>query len=128
MPRQKKTAHVAEKLEHRLAGLKAIDPNLDLGEGCNVGIIQATIDQLRDQVNAYNDALSVIDLTQNEIQILEKKLNQLGQKALLGVAFRYGKSSEQYRLAGGTPADEAARKGVLTRMKTKPQEGAHQQN
>lgn len=122
MSRQKKTAHVAEKTEHRLAGLKAINPNLDLGEGCNVIVIQDTIDQLRDRVNTYNDALAMIDSTQIDIQNLEKQLTQLSQKALLGVAFKYGRDSDQYRLAGGTPTSEAVRKGTASRLKTKLQE------
>jgi hypothetical protein len=122
MSRQKKTAHVAEKSEHRLAGLKAINPNLDLGEGCNVIIIQDTIDQLRDRVNTYNDALAMIDSTQIDIQNLEKHLTQLSQKALLGIAFKYGRNSDQYRLAGGTPTSEAVRKGTASRLKTKLQE------
>ncbi|MBW4442360.1 MAG: hypothetical protein KME10_14220 [Plectolyngbya sp. WJT66-NPBG17] len=128
MPRQKKTAHVAEKTEHRLAGLKAIDPNLDLGEGCSVTAIQSTVDQLREKVNAYNDALAVIDSTQIDIEKLEKQLKQLGQKAMLGVAFKYGKDSDQYRLAGGTPTSEVIRKGMATRLKSKPQEELNQQN
>lgn len=122
MSRQKKTAHVAEKSEHRLAGLKAINPNLDLGEGCNVIVIQDTIDQLRDRVNIYNDALAMVDSTQIDIQNLEKHLTQLSQKALLGVAFKYGRDSDQYRLAGGTPTSEAVRKGAASRLKTKLQE------
>lgn len=122
MARQKKTAHIAEKTEHRLAGLKAIDPNLDLGEGCNVVVIQNTIDQLRDRVNTYNDALAMIDSTQIDIQNLEKQLTQLSRKALLGVAFKYGRDSDQYRLAGGTPTSEAVRKGTASRLKTKLQE------
>lgn len=127
MPRQKKTAHVAEKIEHRLAGLRAIDPNLDLGEGCSVNTIQDTIDQLRDKVNAYNDALAVLDSTQIDIENLEKQLKQLSQKAMLGVAFKYGKDSNQYRLAGGTPTSEVVRKGIATRLKSKP-EDLNQQN
>ena len=122
MSRQKKTAHVAEKSEHRLAGLKAINPNLDLGEGCNVIVIQDTIDQLRDRVNIYNDALAMVDSTQIDIQNLEKQLTQLSQKALLGVAFKYGRDSDQYRLAGGTPTSEAVRKGAASCLKTKLQE------
>jgi hypothetical protein len=125
MPRQKKTAHVAEKMEHRLAGLRAINLNLDLGEGCSVVAIQKTINQLREKVNAYNDALSVVDSTQNDIENLEKQLNQLSQKAMLGVAFKYGRNSNEYRLAGGTPTDEITRKAVATRLKAKAQEELH---
>lgn len=118
MPRQKKTAHVAEKLEHKLASLKAIDPNLDLGEDCNVAILQSSIDQLRDKITTYNNALSVIDSSQSEIAQLEKFLNTLGNKFQLGVAFRYGKDSEQYKLVGGTTTSDRMRKCLATRYKS----------
>jgi hypothetical protein len=117
MPRQKKTAHVADKLEHKLAGLKAIDPKLDLGNNCNISNLEGTIVKLRDRVNAYNQALSIIDSSQVEIAELEKSLNQLSEKFLLGVAFRYGKDSHEYELAGGVPTKERIRKSMATRIK-----------
>jgi hypothetical protein len=80
MPRQKKTAHVAEKVEHRLAGLKAIDPNLDLGEGCNIMVIQDPIDQLRDRVNAYPDSKS----RANSAKSLKGLSNRLTQNRTAG--------------------------------------------
>lgn len=128
MPYKKKTAHVAEKSEHRLAGLKSIDPNLDLGNGCNVAAIQQNIDKLREQINAYNNALAVLNATQIDIKNLEKQLNQLTQKAMLGVAFKFGKNSDEYRLAGGTPTSEITRKATVTRLKGKLQEEVAQQN
>ncbi len=121
MPRQKKTAHIAEKLEHKLASLKAIDPNLDLGENCNITVLQSSIDQLRDKITTYNNALSIIDSSQSEIAQLEKFLNTLGTKFQLGVAFRYGKDSEQYKLVGGTTTSDRMRKSVATRYKATPE-------
>jgi hypothetical protein len=117
MPRQKKTAHVAEKLEHKLAGYKAIDPKLDLGNNCNVETLEKTIVKLREKINSYNSALSVIDSSQVEITELEKTLNQLSEKFLLGIAFRYGKDSNEYQLAGGVTTKERVRKSMATRIK-----------
>ncbi len=117
MPRQKKTAHIAEKLEHKLASLKAIDPNLDLGEDCNVNVLQDSIDQLREKITTYNNALSIIDSSQSEIAQLEKFLTTLGTKFQLGIAFKYGKDSEQYKLVGGTTTSDRMRKSVATRYK-----------
>lgn len=128
MSRRRKTAHVADKSEVQLSGLRAIDPNLNLGEGCNVATIQSKIDRLRDRVSAYNDALAVIDSTQIEIENLEKELKQLNQRAMLGVAFRYGKESDEYRLAGGKSPSETARKGVVTRLKLNLQDEPNSQN
>jgi hypothetical protein len=121
MPRQKKTAHIAEKLEHKLASLKAIDPNLDLGEDCNLSVLQGAIDQLRDKITTYNDALSIIDSSQSEIVNLEKFLSTLATKFHLGIAFKYGKDSEEYKLIGGVTTRERIRKSVATRHKGKPE-------
>jgi hypothetical protein len=52
----------------QLAGLKAIDPELDLGEGCSVQTLQDLITRLRDKVAAHNDALSAIDAIRLEIE------------------------------------------------------------
>jgi hypothetical protein len=117
MPRQKKTAHVADRLEHKLAGLKAIDPQLDLGNNCNIITLENTIVKLRDRVNAYNQALAIIDSSQVEITELERSLNKLSEQFLLGVAFQYGKDSHEYELAGGIPTRERVRKSMATRIK-----------
>jgi hypothetical protein len=119
MPRQKKTAHIAEKLEHKLASLKAIDPNLDLGEDCNVSTLQDSISELRDKITTYNNALSIIDSSQSEIAQLEKFLNTLGTKFQLGIAFKYGKDSEEYKLVGGVTTSDRIRKSIATRYKGK---------
>ena len=119
MPRKKKTAVVAEKAEHRLAGMKAIDPQLDLGEGCNVSNLQSAIEELREKITTYNEALSVIDSTTLDIKNLEKQLKQLNQKALLGIAFKYGKNSEQYALAGGVKTSDVVRRRRASLLKAK---------
>jgi hypothetical protein len=119
MPRQKKTAHIAEKLEHKLASFKALDPDLNLGEDCNLAILQDSISELRDKINTYNNALSVIDSSQSEIAQLEKFLNTLGTKFQLGIAFKYGKDSEEYKLVGGVTTSERVRKSIATRYKGK---------
>jgi hypothetical protein len=53
------------------------------------------------RIDAYNTALSVIDSSKTEIDQLEKTLADVSDKMLIGVAFKYGKDSSEYEMAGG---------------------------
>jgi hypothetical protein len=128
MTYQKKSTTVAEESEQQLSNFKAVDAALDLGEGCNLETIQVRIDELRQKIKTYNEALALIDSIKLEVETLEKELKQLMQKARLGVAFKYGKESEQFKLIGGTPPSEAARKAALTRAKGKADEDSNEQD
>jgi hypothetical protein len=126
MGQKKKKPTIAEASTEQLAGLKAIDPELDLGEGCSVQALQDLINRLRDKVNAHKEALSTIDAIKLEIEALEEELKQLQQKVRLGVAFKFGKESREFRLVGGTSPTEAARKAVITRLKGKSGESSEE--
>lgn len=119
---RKKTSSVLQESEEQLDGLIAIDSNLDLGEGCSVENMQAAIDELKQKVEDHKKALSVVESTKRDIRKLEKQLKQMQQQVRLGVAFRYTKESDQYRLIGGTPPSEAARKALITRLKAKQEQ------
>jgi hypothetical protein len=117
MPRTKKTARVLERIEHRLAGLKAIDPNIDFGKERNVQYMTELTQKLRSRIEAYNTALTTIDTTRTEMADLEKKLNDVAEKMLIGVAFTYGKDSTQYEMAGGVKKSDRIRRSRLSRLK-----------
>ncbi len=108
----------SKKAEIRIAGLKAINPTIDFGNDRNIPQLTQLIDKVRTRLNAYNDALAVIDATQNELDDLEKQLNTLVDKMLLGVAFEYGRDSHEYELAGGVRTSDRVRKSMRTRIKS----------
>lgn len=121
MPRQRRTSRMLVKAQLRSAGLKAINPNMDFGDNCNLNNMTQLMEQLRTKIEAYNTALAVIDATRTEIGELEKSLGQISERLLLGVALKYGKDSAEYEMAGGVRKSDRVRKSLITRLKTSAQ-------
>ncbi|MEH1946346.1 MAG: hypothetical protein V7K77_05230 [Nostoc sp.] len=122
MPRQKRTYRVLEKAELRIAGLKAIDPSMDFGDARNLQNVAQVIQQYRSKIDAYNTTLAVIDSYKSEMKELEKTLSDLSEKMLLGVAFKYGKDSHEYQMAGGVRKSDRIRKSRATRLRSTSEE------
>ena len=116
MARVKKTSSHYEKAVVRLASLKSIDANLDLGNGLTVAGYEQSIKSFRSAVDDYNSMLSQLDLLLNKIQESEKGLQDLSERMLTGVATKYGKNSNEYEQAGGTKKSERKKP-----KKTKPE-------
>jgi hypothetical protein len=117
MPRQKRTSRTLEKAELRAIGLKAIDPQLKFDETYTVSYLTNMIEELQAKLDAYNMALTIIDSSQTEITDLEKKLGEASEKMLLGVAFKYGKDSREYEMAGGVRKSDRIRRSTNSRIK-----------
>ncbi|MFN6529856.1 hypothetical protein [Nostoc sp. ChiSLP03a] len=117
MSRKKRTSRVLEKAELRSAGLKAIDSNMSFGDDCDLQNLSQAIEQLRTMLDAYNTALTVIDSSKTKIDAMEKTLSNLTDKMVRGVAFKYGKDSSEYEMAGGIRESERIRKSRLSRLK-----------
>ncbi|MCP6759551.1 MAG: hypothetical protein NHB32_12460 [Fischerella sp. CENA71] len=117
MTRQRRTSRILEKAQLRSSGLKAIDANMDFGDTRNLQNMTQLMEQLRTKIDAYNTALVVIDSSRTEIQELEKNLGELIDKMLIGVAFKYGKNSVEYEMAGGVRKSERVRRSTASRLK-----------
>lgn len=117
MTRKKRTSRVLEKAELRVAGLKAVDPTMDFGDTRTMTNLTTQIEQLRTKLDSYNTALAVIDSAKSELEVLEKSLGDLTDKMLIGVAFRYGKDSSEYEMAGGVRKSERIRRSSVSRLK-----------
>jgi hypothetical protein len=124
MPRQKKTSRILEKVELRVAGLKAVDPQMDFGNDRSIDNLMQFVNQIRTRLDAYNTALAVIDSSKTEIQQLEKTMADLSEQMLLGVAFKYGKDSSEYEMAGGVRKSERIRRSSVSRLKANPKSGS----
>ncbi|MBD2441595.1 hypothetical protein [Nostoc sp. FACHB-110] len=122
MSQKRRTSRIVEKAELRVSGLKAIDPNMDFGDNRNLQNMIQLIEQYRAKLNAYNTALVAIDSTKLEMEKLEKLLGELNDKMLIGVAFKYGKDSVEYEMAGGVRKSERVRRSSISRLKASTQE------
>ncbi|MBD2201982.1 hypothetical protein H6G33_08235 [Calothrix sp. FACHB-1219] len=117
MARQKLTSRILEKAKARAMGLQAIDPNISFGDACDLQKMMELIETLSQKLDAHNQALEVVDTSTTELNVMEKSLNQLSQRILLGVACRYGNDSSQYKIAGGVRKSDRIRKARATRIK-----------
>lgn len=106
MGRLRKTSKVLEKAQVRVAGLKAVDPALDLGNGLTVVAFDAKIVSTSKKLADYNQQLAVVDEMQNQFVFEEESLGDLSERMLAGVGARFGRDSSQYEQAGGTRKSE----------------------
>ncbi|PSB24625.1 hypothetical protein [Stenomitos frigidus] len=124
MSRKKRTSRMLENAELRSAGLKAVDPKMDFGDVRTLANLTAQMSQLRAKLDAYNTALAIIDSSKTEIDALEKTLGDLADQMLIGVAFKYGKNSREYEMAGGVRKSERIRRSTVSRLKASADEPA----
>ncbi|MBW4583529.1 MAG: hypothetical protein KME42_28540 [Tildeniella nuda ZEHNDER 1965/U140] len=117
MSRKKRTSRMLESVELRSAGLKAVDPMMNFGDVRTLANLTAQMEQLRAKLDAYNTALAIIDSSKTEIDALEKTLGDLADQMLIGVAFKYGKNSREYEMAGGVRKSERIRRSTVSRLK-----------
>ena len=101
MGRTKKSTSHYDDAVMRQAGMKSISPTLDLGNGLTVAAYEASITEFRQKLDEYNTSLSEVDLRLNTVKKTEKKLRDLSERMINGVASKYGKDSDEYEMAGG---------------------------
>lgn len=123
MARQKRSSPKLEKAVRRAAAISSIDPNLNLGNGLSLADFLNLIETVRAKENAYNSALSQVDKLYSELLETERKLADMTEHMLLGVAARYGKSSVEYAMAGGVPKNKR-RKGMRGESSTDSSQSA----
>ncbi|MEJ6482423.1 hypothetical protein N0Y54_14010 [Nostoc punctiforme UO1] len=101
MARRKRNSSILERADRRIESLQSISVKLDFGEGVNIQAYTMTINDLRSKLAAYNTALSTIDKLTDDVNNAEQAVITMSEKMLLGVGSRYGKTSQEYEMAGG---------------------------
>ncbi|MEH2291964.1 hypothetical protein [Nostoc sp.] len=101
MARRKRNSSVLERGDRRIESLQSISVELDFGEGLTIQAYSTTINDLRSKLAAYNTALSSIDKLADDVKNAEQAVITMSEKMLLGVGSRYGKTSQEYEMAGG---------------------------
>lgn len=118
MALKKRVSRVLESAGKRLAGLRSISDELDLGNGLNNAAFQALLDETRQSINDYNTRLSEVDGLQNVVEENERKVRDFSERVLAGVAASYGKNSDEYMKAGGVKKSERKRPRRKTASET----------
>jgi hypothetical protein len=102
MSRPKRRSRFLANAKVRAAGLKSIDPSLDVGNCLTLPSYNKLIGEFEVALDVYNTALSNLDRLNNLVNDLERKLREVSEQMLSGVACKYGKNSYEYEMAGGT--------------------------
>ncbi|RCJ19982.1 hypothetical protein A6S26_04430 [Nostoc sp. ATCC 43529] len=118
MPVKKRSSQILKKAQFRVAGLKAIDPNLNFDDTYNLQNLTQLLEKFHNMLNDYNAAIAMIDSSKKKLDEMEKTLSQVSDKMLTWVGCKYGKNSNEYELAGGVRDSERIRKSRLTRLKS----------
>ncbi|MBK6980054.1 MAG: hypothetical protein IPH28_25635 [Cytophagaceae bacterium] len=86
----------------RIAGVRSIAADLDLGNGLTVDNYQTAITDVEALVNQYNTQVASLGELRNRITEKETVLRDFSERMLIGVGAKFGKDSNQYQMAGGT--------------------------
>ncbi len=87
--------------EERLANIKSIDPNLDLGNGVSVPAFDKAIQKYHSDKLVYKTQIAASKGTMAALVDNEVQIRDLNQHLLIGIAAKYGLNSEEYAIAGG---------------------------
>ena len=98
----------------RIAGVRSISAELDLGIGLSVETYQSAISEVEVLLNSYNTQLASLGELRNRIKEKEMVLKDYNERILIGVGAKFGKDSNQYQMAGGT------KKSMRKRPRRKP--------
>jgi hypothetical protein len=91
-----------DKAQLRLALLKSVDENLDLGHGLTIEAYNYLINATRATLEAHNTLVSNLEESRKIITQMDKALSEMSERMLSGVATVYGRNSIQYSKAGGS--------------------------
>ena len=111
MVRRKKTSPILETARQRLAGLKQIDANIDLGPGMKASEYEADITELSDIEDELNGAYAAVEQIQTRYGAKELSLRDKNRRVLSAVEARFGPDSAEYEMCGGTRQSERKRPG-----------------
>ena len=115
---KRKGSQVIIDAQTRAANLRAIDPNLDLGNNLTLASFENEIETVQGLLEAYNALLAQADAAANDFKAGEKRLRSRSSRMLSGVSVKYGRDSNEYEMAGGTRTSEIKR-GRKPRTPTK---------
>lgn len=117
MAKTRKTSSPAiSEGEQKIAGMKAIDADLDLGSGVTVKSYENLLSNARKSLADYNASLAVSDGLLADFETKEKELKKFNAKVLPAGGLKYGKDSAEYEKLGGVRDSE--RKKPVRKAKT----------
>lgn len=107
--RKRRFTDIVDAAEKRLAGLVAIDPELDLGNGLSITNYNEQLTLVKERIVNYNSALSAVDKESNAIDASLKVMREFNRRILAAIGAVYGYDSSEYEMVGGTRVSDIKR-------------------
>jgi hypothetical protein len=107
--RQKRSSTILETARQRLAGLKSISPKPNFGPALDLDQYEQDINKLGVSLDKYNELVSLLDQTQNALEIEEAQIHDKNKRMLAATGAQYGPDSSEYEQAGGKRLSERRR-------------------
>ena len=118
MARQKRTSKTIEHAQQRAASMASISHLLDLGNSLTLDNYNLAITNVQAKLDNYNTVLSAVDAAHRALKEAERSLADLSENMLIAVAYKYGKNSTEYEMAGGVRKTD--RKRPVRKTKPEP--------
>lgn len=93
----------------RLERIKAIDPLPNFGTGFGIDDYETNLNELKACLGSYNTSIGAADQYLTQLKMKEKSIRDMRERILTGIAFIYGKDSDEYVAAGGIRKSERKR-------------------
>jgi hypothetical protein len=103
---KKKESNSLKTLETRVAGMREINPGLDLGNGLEVSALEAKIKTRRERLDKYNALLTQADMLATDLAQDDKDCREESSNILSGIKSRFGRDSAQVEAVGGKRLSE----------------------
>jgi hypothetical protein len=94
----KPNSKILEQALLRVATFEAIDPQFDFGDGMTLREFAALTQAAQSSLRTYNDAVAVVNQSAQAIQDMEKRLVDIGDRMVMGVACKHGVQSQEYQM------------------------------
>ncbi len=104
--KRRKATSTMELGATRSAGCASIDANLDLGNGLTIKNYGILNENARKSLEVYNTSMATTESKLEEHEANEVLLADFNERILIAVAYKYGKNSNEYKMAGGTKKSE----------------------
>jgi hypothetical protein len=96
MPKVRTNSQVTTMAQLGIDKLRAIDPELDLGNNLTLEVLVTTLEQTKAAIAHYNATSAELEKSSLIMQEKEKQLAALLKRTIFGVGAKFGDKSEEY--------------------------------
>jgi hypothetical protein len=94
----KQSSKILDQALLRVANLETIDPQLNFGDGLTLQEFSILAQSVQNTLREYNAAVATANQTAQTLQEMEKRLVDVGDRIVMGMACKHGTRSPEYQM------------------------------